>query len=145
VSQTNHSGRLFQDYRFAVTHLQGCAVEELIGVIADEDDLQPAHILLKPVDRPWQKFFLDVGIGIWEQWPDLDIADFCADDGYRYVDYAERFEVRIDYSSCSCCFCRSTSGFIRTDEGRFLAEDAQDAETSLHRFQAQSGDPPEQT
>jgi hypothetical protein len=77
-----------------VTHLQSCVVEELIGVIAYEHDLEPALILLKPVNRPWQKFFLDVGAGFWEQWPDLNIVDFCADDAYQYIDYAERLKVR---------------------------------------------------
>jgi hypothetical protein len=89
-----NAGRLFQDVQFDVTHLRGAIVDEVVGVIAHDDDLQPALILLKPSDCPWQQFFLDVGVGFWEQWPDSVIGDTRADDAYKHVDYAVRFGLR---------------------------------------------------
>ena len=94
VNDRDRTGRLFQDIHFEVTHLQGCVVDELIGITAFGDDLQPALILLKPAGRPWQKFFLDACIGFWEQWSDSDDVARRADDAYDYVDYAERFGAR---------------------------------------------------
>jgi len=94
VHHTQEAGSLFQDVRFEVTHLRGAVVDELVGVIAYHDDLQPALILLKPSRGFWQQFYLDVGGGFWEQWPDSVIDDMCADEAYKYVDYAERFGLR---------------------------------------------------
>lgn len=80
--------------RFNVTHLRGCVVGELKGVVAYDDKLQPALVFLKPVDRPWRHFFLDVGAGFGEQWSDCENADTRVDDSYKHVDYAELFGLR---------------------------------------------------
>jgi hypothetical protein len=96
MKQSEEIGRLFQDYQFEVTHLRGCIIEKLIGVIANEDrdELQPTLLLLKPAYWLWQRFFLDMGAGFWEQWLATDIEQELADDNCKYVDYAERFALR---------------------------------------------------
>jgi hypothetical protein len=94
VNQDRDGGALFQDVQFEVTHLCGTVVDQLLGVIAYEDDLRPALILLKPSRGLWQWFYLDVGAGFWEQWPDSVVEDVTADDAYKYVDYADLFGLR---------------------------------------------------
>ena len=42
----------------------------------------------------WQQFFLDAGAGFWEQWPDAIVSETLADDAYRHVEYAGRFNIR---------------------------------------------------
>ena len=63
-------------------------------MIAYEDELQPGLLLLKPSNQQWQLFFLDVGFGVWEQWLEVDSNQLREDDSYKYVDYAEQFELR---------------------------------------------------
>jgi hypothetical protein len=135
VDKTQEAGRLFQDFRFEVTHLRGAIVDELVGVIAYHDDLQPALILLKPSHGFWQAFFLDVGAGVWEQWPNSVIDDTCADDAYKHVDYAERFGLRgAEILEIKCESAAAELGSyisIRLSRGTLLLapQDANDSES----------------
>lgn len=83
-------GRIFQDYRFEIDYLRGYRVEECIGLLLDDEDMSPVQIALKLTDLPWQIFFLDIGIGFWEQW--LDETRVFQD--YEHVDYATLFNIR---------------------------------------------------
>jgi hypothetical protein len=88
-------GRLFQDYRFEVDHVRHGVIDQLVALVLDDDtDLQPTLLSLQVRGQPWQRCFLDVGAGFWEQWSDVDPADEADDEGVRIVDYAERFELR---------------------------------------------------
>jgi hypothetical protein len=88
-------GRLFQDHQFEVAHLRHAVIEQLIALIVDDrGDLEPTLLYLKVQGQPWQKCFLDVGAGFWEQWSHVDPAEVADDDGIRAVDYAERFGLR---------------------------------------------------
>ena len=58
------------------------------------DELQPALVPLKASRGLWQQFFLDVGAGFWEQWPDAIVSETLADDAYRHVEYAGRYSLR---------------------------------------------------
>lgn len=86
--------RFFQDTQFVLTHLNGSLVDELLGVTAHEIELQPALVLLKPRAGMWQRFFLDVCFGVWEEQADLDISEYYDDDSFGVVDYASRFALR---------------------------------------------------
>jgi hypothetical protein len=70
-------------------------IEELIALIVEDGgDLEPTLLYLKVQGLPWQKCFLDVGAGFWEQWSDVDPLDDADDDDVRSVDYAEHFGLR---------------------------------------------------
>lgn len=84
---------MFQDSSFVVAHLEGREVEALLGVVEGQDDLKPILMLLKPEGRPWQKLFLDAGLGFWQQWPDLDLSEYDDDGTYRRVDYMDLFSL----------------------------------------------------
>src|SRR5215216_4387154 len=68
-----YPGRIHQDYDFDVAGLEGCRVEELSGIvdIPDPDNI-PIFINLKVTGHSWQRFFVDAGIGFWEEWPYLE-------------------------------------------------------------------------
>lgn len=85
---------MFQDSSFVVAHLQGCGVEALLGLVEGQDDLKPILMLLKPEGRPWQKLFLDAGLGFWQEWPDLDLSDYGDDSTCRRVDYMDLFSLQ---------------------------------------------------
>ncbi|HYH09558.1 MAG TPA: hypothetical protein VEK11_21095 [Thermoanaerobaculia bacterium] len=53
------TNRFFQDDAWRTGHLDGCSVEKLVG-----DD---ALVFLKPRDRAWQRFYLDAGLGFWQE------------------------------------------------------------------------------
>lgn len=85
-------GRLFQGLAFEVTDLRGRTVESLLGStsLPDRDDC-PEMMFLKVRGRPWQRFFLDAGIGFWEEWSEADaFRDY---EDLRTVDYGARFQV----------------------------------------------------
>lgn len=82
--------RLFQNHTFEVTHLRGCTVEALVGMV-DPADMHPYIVLLKPSELPWQMLFLDIGAGFWEEWTDEEAAEQLADADETFVDYAAQF------------------------------------------------------
>lgn len=85
-------GRLFQDARFEVTELRGDIVEWLLGFTSQaEDDDLPEVMLLKPRHGHWQRFFLDAGVGFWEERTEGDAFEDCSE--LRRVDYGARFRV----------------------------------------------------
>jgi hypothetical protein len=71
-------GRMFQDEAFHVDDLAGAVVERLLGLVTDPER-GPFLFLLKLRDRPWQRFYLDLGIGFWEEWADDVIDDDLSD------------------------------------------------------------------
>ncbi len=100
---TEPRGRLFQGARFEVTELAGRAVQRLYGVTsrADTDD-RPEIVFLKPGSGHWQRFFLDAGIGFWEEWSESDaFADYSA---LRRVDYGVRFRIIGDRIRRARCY-----------------------------------------
>lgn len=85
--------RFFQDTQFVATHLNGSVLDELLGITAYGIELQPALVLLKPHAGAWQRFFLDVCFGVWEEHADLDISEYY-DDAFGVADYASRFALK---------------------------------------------------
>lgn len=96
-------GRVFQDATFEVAELRGRTLERLLGATSrPAGDDRPEMMFLRADGGPWQRFFLDAGIGFWEEWSEADAFRDYAD--LRRVDYGARFRVigeRILRVSCS--------------------------------------------
>jgi len=80
--------RLFHEETFEVTGLENRVVEQLL-VYTDypERDGAAEVVFLKPSARPWQKIFLDAGLGFWEEWEE---PVFEAYEDVPCVDYGAR-------------------------------------------------------
>lgn len=80
--------RLFQEETFEVKGLENRVVEQLF-VYTDCPEREGAAelVFLKPSARPWQKIFLDAGIGFWEEW---DEPVFEAYEDAERIDYGAR-------------------------------------------------------
>ena len=84
-------GRLHQDDTFEVADVAGGIVEQLLGFTDTERDDQPEKMFLKiRGQRPWQTYFLDAGLGFWEEWDEEDAFDAYRGDS-REIDYGHRF------------------------------------------------------
>ncbi len=85
-------GRLFNGERFSVDEISGRQIERLIGFTdpSGRDD-QPTIVCLKPRDCLWYRFFLDAGIGCWEEWSEPDPGEDFAD--LRCVDYGRAYGI----------------------------------------------------
>ena len=93
-------GRLFQDTDFIVDGFKGKKLEGLIGVVdREEPDSGPLLIYIKAEDNAWQQFFLEEGMGIWENWGELDIDD----PSFLYIDYAKEFN--LGYEAIHSVYC----------------------------------------
>lgn len=84
-------GRLFQDAEFVFDEFNGLKIERLIicQYIKTEE---PIIIYLKVENRNWHQYFLDAGIGFWENWDTLnDVED---DEHYTYIDATEKLNLK---------------------------------------------------
>ena len=83
------SGRIYQDTAFSVPELAGYRIERLLGLVGhDAPDDVPIVVDLLPEGATWQRFFLDVGIAIWEDWGELIDEEEAGE--VRFVDYGSR-------------------------------------------------------
>ena len=83
-------GRLFQKAEFVFDEFNGLKVEQLI--VCENTKSEPILIYLKVKNRNWHQYFLDAGIGFWENWGELkDVED---DDEFRYIDSTDKFKLR---------------------------------------------------
>ena len=97
-------GRLFQDTDFEVEGFEKKKLEGLIGVLDREaSERGPILVYIKVEDNPWQQFFLDAGIGFWENWGEIDIDD----PSFLYIDYANEF--KIGYKAIYAAYCQNSS------------------------------------
>jgi len=64
-------GRIFQDDHFTLSEFTGSRLTGLV-VWQDPDDGQAIIVFIRADRRPWQRFFLDAGIGFWEDWGELE-------------------------------------------------------------------------
>lgn len=82
-------GRIFQDSQFDFIEFNGLRIEKLI-VCQDTDSKEPILIYIKMENRNWHQYFLDAGIGFWENWDDIDIED----DSYDFIDFTYRYDLK---------------------------------------------------
>lgn len=86
-------GRIHQDKNFIVIGFTGKKLEQLIGIASVEEPEAPIMVYIKVEDKGLQQFFLDVGIGFWENWGMIEI-DEEDDTEFIYSDYTEKLSVR---------------------------------------------------
>jgi hypothetical protein len=69
-------GRLYQHSRLTSRELDGAVIERAVCWRSDRGDPSRCGLLwIKPNNRPWQRFFLDAGFAVWEEWSDDDTTD----------------------------------------------------------------------
>jgi len=117
-------GRLHQDDTFEVAGLAGGIVEKLLGYTTEaERDDQPEKMFLKVHGLPWQSYFLDAGLGFWEEsGEEEDPFDAYRGDS-REIDYGERFGLlgaRIIEARCSVIEPWQTTSIAVTFEAGVL-------------------------
>ena len=95
-------GRIYQDYNFIVSGFDGCEIEELLGLVdINAPDTQPIVVNLKATNHSWQRFFLDTGIGVWEDWGEL--VDEVEENETKIVDYGDLFNLKGKIISSITC------------------------------------------
>ncbi len=83
-------GRLFQDSEFVFNEFDGLKVEQII--VCENMRSEPILVYLKVENRNWHQYFLDAGIGFWENWDELsDIED---DNEFGYIDSTDSLELK---------------------------------------------------
>ncbi len=88
----NKIGRIYQNKDFDVAGFTGEKIEEILGVVDhSEADNHPMVINLRTENQPWQRYFLDAGIGFWENWGELVDKE---DEDNRFVNYGEIFQLK---------------------------------------------------
>lgn len=96
------AGRMYQDYNFVVPGFDGCAVEEILGLVdIDAPANQPIVVMLKAANHSWQRFYLDVGAGFWEDC--AEFIDEAEENETRIVDYASLFDLKGKIISSIAC------------------------------------------
>ena len=82
-------GRLHQDTNFVFTEFDGLKIEKL--VLCESPVTKDCLIVyIKVKSHNWHQYFLDAGIGFWEDWDQTDIDD---DEGFNYVDKTDEFDL----------------------------------------------------
>jgi len=82
-------GRLYQDSEFEFDEFNGLKIEKLI-VCENPETREPILIYIKVENRNWHQFFLDAGIGFWENWDEIDTDD----DSYNFIDFTHDFDLK---------------------------------------------------
>jgi hypothetical protein len=83
-------GRLYQDSDFIFDEFNGLKIEQLI--VCENHKSEPILIYIKVENRNWHQYFLDAGIGFWENWDELeDIED---DEQFKYIDSTEKLNLK---------------------------------------------------
>ncbi len=84
---TLQRGRMFQDYEFVFTEFDGLRLERLV-VCENRETRNCVLAYIKVENHNWQQFFLDAGIGFWEEWDDIELDD---DPTFQHWDKAVEF------------------------------------------------------
>ena len=82
-------GRMFQDVSFEVVELRNRKLEQLVGYTCEVRDKSSEAMFLKVPGKHWQRFFLDAGLGFWEEWSEGEV--FQDYEGLRRIDYGSMF------------------------------------------------------
>lgn len=90
--KNNSRGALFQDNAFVYDACDGLVIEELLTFesIVDQDIVL---VYIKIQDHNWQQYFLDAGIGFWQNYENINPWDE-VDENYRLIDKALEFGVK---------------------------------------------------
>jgi len=83
-------GRLYQDSEFIFDEFNGLKIERLI--VCENTKAESILVYLKVENRNWHQYFLDAGIGFWENWDELD--DIKDDELFKYIDSTQKFKLK---------------------------------------------------
>lgn len=90
MSFTAPRGRIYQDSEFSFEEFNELRVEQII--VCENRKAEPIIVYLKVENRNWHQYFLDAGIGFWENWDELiDVED---DVDYKHIDSTDKFKLR---------------------------------------------------
>lgn len=84
-------GRLFQNQKFVFSDFNGQKIEQLVAVYDDSHCKNVIMVYLKVKNHSWHQFFLDIGIGFWENWGENEIE---TDDSFVYIDKTDDFQLK---------------------------------------------------
>ncbi len=84
--------RLINDHNFECDNLEGMEVEHFLGFYEGNIPNGMNILMLKLKEKElWQRFFLDAGIGFWEEW-DED-GTFCDYENMPPLDLAKKYSI----------------------------------------------------
>ncbi|WP_281231420.1 hypothetical protein [Flavobacterium gelatinilyticum] len=84
-------GRIFQDDTFLFTEFDGLKLQKLV-VCENPETKEPVIVYLKVENHNWHQYFLDIGIGFWEDW-NFDELEIEEDDSFSYIDKTSEFNL----------------------------------------------------
>ncbi|WP_163409310.1 hypothetical protein [Flavobacterium ajazii] len=84
-------GRIFQEDNFIFTEFDGLKLQKLV-VCENPESKEPVIVYLKVENYNWYQYFLDVGIGFWEDWNIIDL-EIEEDDSFNYIDKTLEFNL----------------------------------------------------
>lgn len=84
-------GRIFQDYAFTFSDFNGLKLEKIVACILPEKQ-SVAIVFIKVENHCWHQYFLDFGIGFWENW-EMQTID-TEDDDCEFIDQTEHFGLK---------------------------------------------------
>lgn len=84
-------GRLFQNQEFIFSGFDGQKIEKLIAVYDEPHCKNVVMVYLKVKNHLWHQFFLDIGIGFWENWEENEIEK---DESFIYIDKTDDFQIK---------------------------------------------------
>lgn len=82
-------GPIFQDNNFVFTEFNGLKLLELV-VCEIPETKEPLIVYIKIENHNFYQYFLDAGIGFWQNW---NIIDKDEDDSYNYIDKTHEFDL----------------------------------------------------
>lgn len=84
--------RLANSHSFQCESLAGMQVEKFVGFYDGDKPNGISMLALKLKGRElWQRFFLDAGIGFWEEWDEINT--FCDWDDIKPVDLVKQYSL----------------------------------------------------
>ncbi|MFK7937235.1 MAG: hypothetical protein AB8G22_27215 [Saprospiraceae bacterium] len=94
-------GRIHQDPTFVFSEFDGLKIQQLV-VSQNRETKEPIIVFIKVEGKNWHQYFLDAGMGFWEDW-DIAIVEDESDESYEYLDLTEQYAVRNQVISGVMC------------------------------------------
>ncbi len=110
--------RIYQNQEFTVHGFTGKKIAQLTGIESAQNSSNAVVVVyLKVADRHFQRFFLDAGIGFWEETTTMEESE----EGFIEIDYAEKFNIRnLKINTIHCEKEQNNSRIVITLENKTL-------------------------
>ena len=89
--EAEERGRIFQEDDFIFTEFDGLKLQKIV-VCENPESKELVIVYLKVENHNWHQYFLDVGIGFWEDWNTIDL-EIEEDDSFNYIDKTLEFNL----------------------------------------------------